>query len=93
MFIGDIAHMVEFSVVFAPSPYNYILGHPTLNQLKAKVPTCDLSMEIPNEEEVHLIYGDQKATQECYIATAREVERMEQEFEENGKIPKLESEG
>lgn len=55
--------------------------------------TCDLSLEIPNWEEVHLVYGDQKAAQECHIATVKEVEHMEQGFGENTKIPKLEPEG
>lgn len=29
--IGDAAHMVEFLIVSTPSPYNCIMGHPTLN--------------------------------------------------------------
>lgn len=50
-------------------------------------------METPNKENVHLIYGDQNPAQEYYVATVKEVERMEQESEENTKIPKLEPKG
>lgn len=83
--------MVESLIVSTSFPYNCILERPALNQLQAKVFTCDLSMEIPIGEEVHSIYGDQKATQEFYIATVKEVERMEQESEESTKILKLDA--
>lgn len=53
--------MVEFLIVYAPSPYNCILGQPALNQLQANVSTYDLSMEVPNSTDVQMIYGDQRA--------------------------------
>lgn len=61
MTIGDTAHMVKFLIVLALSPHNCILGGPALNQLQARVSTCDLSIEVPTGEEVHVIYGDKKS--------------------------------
>lgn len=50
-------------------------------------------MEVPTGEEVHIIYGDQKASQEGYFTKAKEVERIEEKSEENSKIPKLKPDG
>lgn len=52
--IGDIAHMVKFLIVVAPSPYNCIMGRPALIQLQAR------SMKVPIMEEVQMIYTDLK---------------------------------
>lgn len=57
------------------------MGCPILNQLQAKVSTCDLSMEVPIGKEVQVIYGDQKAALLCCFATVKEVERIDKEFE------------
>lgn len=86
--------MVEFLIVFASSPYNYIIGRPTLNQLRVKIATCDLYMEISDGNNIHVIYEDHKATQECYFTTVKEVEIKEEkeEEEEEAKIPKMEPE-
>lgn len=59
--IRDTAHMVKFLIVSATWPYNCILGWLALNQLQAKVSTCDLFMEVPNGTDIWMIYGDQKA--------------------------------
>lgn len=61
------------------------MGRPTLNQLQAKVSTCDLSMEGSNGSEVEIIYGDKKISQECYFATVNEVGRK---WRKNLKIKK-----
>lgn len=91
--VGDTAHIVEFLIVSSSSPYNYILGHPALNQLQAKVSTCDLAMVIPNGEEVHVIYRDQKAAQECFFVTVKEVEQKEKSLDEDSKTRKSEPKG
>lgn len=39
--------MVKFLIMSAPLPYNCILGQPGLNQLQAKVFSCDQSIEVP----------------------------------------------
>lgn len=46
-------------------------------------------MEVPTGEKVHMIFGDQKAAQECYFATVKEVECIEEESEEHNKLPRL----
>lgn len=74
--VGDNVHMVEFLIMFSPSLYNCIMGRLALNQLQVKVSTRDLSMEIPIREEIQMIYGDQKAADECYFATVKEVEKI-----------------
>lgn len=46
--------------MLASPAYNGILGHLALNQLYAKVSTCNIAMEIPNREKVWIIYGYKK---------------------------------
>lgn len=60
-----------------------------LNQLQAKVATYDLSMKIPDGNNIHVIYGDQKAAQEYYFNMVKDVEMKV----EDNKISKLELEG
>lgn len=50
-------------------------------------------MEIPIGEEAQMIYIDQKAAQECYSATVKVVEKIEEESNEHNKTPKLELDG
>lgn len=50
-------------------------------------------MEVLIGEEVQVIYVDQKAVQECYFATVKNVERIEEEFEGQSKTPKIEPDG
>lgn len=47
------------------------MGQLALNQLQAKVSTCDISMEVSIGEEVQVTYGDQKIVHECYFATVK----------------------
>lgn len=54
-----------------------------INYLQAKVSTCDLS--IPRVLIYKMIYSDQKAAQECYFATIKE---LEEDYEEHSKTPK-----
>lgn len=58
--IADTTYIVEFLIIYAPSPYNCIFGRPTLN-------ICDLAIEILVREEEQTIYGDQKVAQECFF--------------------------
>lgn len=51
IYVRDSARVIEFIIVFAPYPYNCIMGRPALNQLQAKVSTCGL---------LQMIYSDQK---------------------------------
>lgn len=45
--ISDTSLIMEFLLISASSPYNCIMGRQVLNQLQAKVSSCDLSMEVP----------------------------------------------
>lgn len=50
------------------------MGRLALNQLRAKVVTCDLSMEVSEGDNVHVIHGDHKTTYKCYFTIVKEVE-------------------
>lgn len=50
-------------------------------------------MKVPNGTDVHMIYGDQKAAQECYFAIVKEVKKVEEDFQEHCKTPKLQPDG
>lgn len=90
--VNDTAHMVEFFIVAVSSPYNCIMGCSALDQFHARISIADLFMEFPLGKEVYVIYGDQKATQEYYFATVKEVEKAE-DFAEHDSILKLETDG
>lgn len=57
--VGNTAYMVETLMISVLSPCNCILGRLVLYQLRAKIDTCDLSME--HGSKIHVIYGDHKA--------------------------------
>lgn len=92
MTVRNIIYILEFLIVSTLSPYNYIMGRPTLNQLQARISTCDLFMKFPDREAIHVIYGDQNAPPECCFATVKEVEIKKEIQEEECKSPKMEPE-
>ena len=64
----QITKDVTFLVIDYSFVYNAILGHPTLNLLKAVTSTYHLMIKFPTEYEVGEVRGDQLAARECYIA-------------------------
>lgn len=66
---------MKFLVVEAPSSYNGLLGHPTLNQMKAAVSTYLLTFEVHTRRGLFAIREHQVAGRECFIAAQAEVEQ------------------
>ena len=64
----QVAKDVNFLVVDCSSPYNAIIGRPTLNSWKAVTSTYHLSVKFPTENRVGEIQGDQLVARECYLA-------------------------
>ncbi|XP_071909636.1 uncharacterized protein [Coffea arabica] len=60
---------VSFAVVKADSPYNMLIGRPTLNALRAVYSTYHLSFKFPTPEGVAEVSSDVGAARECYLAT------------------------
>nr|XP_027089516.1 uncharacterized protein LOC113710608 [Coffea arabica] len=60
---------VNFVVVKTDSPYNLLLGRPTLNALRAVYSTYHLSFKFPTPEGVAEVSSDVCAARECYLAT------------------------
>ncbi|XP_071905664.1 uncharacterized protein [Coffea arabica] len=60
---------VSFAVVKADSPYNMLIGRPTLNALRALYSTYDLSFKFPTPAGVAEVSSDVGAARECYLAT------------------------
>ena len=60
---------VEFLVVDCPSAYNVIIGHPTLNRLRAVTSIYHLLVRFPTENGVGEMKGDQAMTRECYLTS------------------------
>ena len=54
----EVTHIVSFLVVDQPSAYNIIVGHPTLNRLKAITSTYHLMMKFPTEKGIAVMLGD-----------------------------------
>ena len=59
---------MTFLVVDSSFAYNAILGHPTLNSLKAVTSTFHLMIKFPTKHGVGEVRGEQVAARECYIA-------------------------
>ncbi|XP_071923109.1 uncharacterized protein [Coffea arabica] len=60
---------VNFVVVKADSPYNLLLGRPTLNALRAVYSTYHLIFKFPTPAGVAEVSRDVCAARECYLAT------------------------
>jgi len=66
---GTVAHTekIKYLVVNAPSPYNILLGRPTLNRLGAVPSTRHMKLKLPSTEGVVItIRSDQKEARRCY---------------------------
>ncbi|GFZ18321.1 hypothetical protein Acr_27g0000600 [Actinidia rufa] len=61
----------DFIVVDCPSPYNAILGRPTLGGIKAITSTYHLKMKFPTLTGIGEVKGDQKVARQCFISAMR----------------------
>ncbi|RRT74167.1 hypothetical protein B296_00012484, partial [Ensete ventricosum] len=59
--------MVSFMVVKLPSAYNAIIGHPTLNRLKAVVSTYHRLLKFPTRTGVDEVRSDPRESMQCYL--------------------------
>lgn len=59
--------MTDFIVVKAPSPYNAILGRPTLNNLRVVMLTYHLKIKFLNPLGVGEVQGKQFLERQCYF--------------------------
>jgi len=63
---------IRFLIVDAPTSYNILLGHPSLNTLGAVVSTSHLAMKFPAPfDDILTIHYDQRLERECYMASLR----------------------
>ncbi|GFY95696.1 hypothetical protein Acr_11g0000020 [Actinidia rufa] len=63
--------LVDFIVVDCPSPYNAILGRPTLGGIKAITSTYHLKMKFPTLTGIGEVKGDQKVARQCFISAMK----------------------
>lgn len=63
--------MVDFLVVMAPSSYNAIVRHPTLNSLRAVTSTYHLKMKFPTNLGLGEVRGEHVLALECYAYELR----------------------
>ncbi|GFS38726.1 hypothetical protein Acr_00g0059080 [Actinidia rufa] len=61
----------DFIVVDCPSPYNSILGRPTLGRIKAITSTYHLKMKFPTLTGIGEVKGDQKVARQCFISAMK----------------------
>ena len=64
----QITKEVNFLVMDCSSPYNAIIGRPTLNSWKAVTSTYHLSVMFTIDYEVGQVQGDQLIARECHLA-------------------------
>nr|XP_027088722.1 uncharacterized protein LOC113710074 [Coffea arabica] len=60
---------VSFAVVKVDSPYNMLIGRPTLNALRVVYSTYHLSFKFSTPAGVAEVNSDVNAARECYLAT------------------------
>ena len=60
-----------FNIVGLPLIYNGIIGRPILYKINAATSIRRLSMNIPLEDRVITILGDQTMAQQCYQMTTK----------------------
>ncbi|PSS11642.1 Pyrophosphate--fructose 6-phosphate 1-phosphotransferase [Actinidia chinensis var. chinensis] len=61
----------DFIVVDCPSPYNAILGQPTLRGVKVITLTYHLKMKFPTSIGIGEVKGDQKVVKQCFISAIK----------------------
>ena len=61
----------DFIIVNCPSPYNAILGLPTLKKIKVITSTYHLMMKFPASIGIGKVRGDQKVARQCFITTMK----------------------
>ncbi|RWW70125.1 hypothetical protein BHE74_00022201, partial [Ensete ventricosum] len=59
--------LVSFMVVKLPSAYNAIIGHPTLNRLRAVVSTYHRILKFPTRTGVGEVRSDPRESRQCYL--------------------------
>ncbi|KAL5578188.1 hypothetical protein UlMin_019887 [Ulmus minor] len=62
---------VDFILVDYPSPYNAIIGRPTLNKIQAVTSTYHLLVKFPTVEGIGILRGNQTESREIYKAANR----------------------
>ncbi|XP_072088241.1 uncharacterized protein [Arachis hypogaea] len=69
---------IQFLVVDCPSPYNIILGRPSLNAFGAIVSTVHFCVKFPLQNNVvGTVYADHKEARQCYNASLKAVKKEE----------------
>ncbi|GFY84700.1 hypothetical protein Acr_03g0014740 [Actinidia rufa] len=61
----------DFIVVDCPSPYNSILGRPTLGRIKVITSTYHLKVKFPTSTGIGEVKGDQKVARQCFISAMK----------------------
>ncbi|KAL5541776.1 hypothetical protein UlMin_009486 [Ulmus minor] len=62
---------VNFVLVDCPSPYNAIIGRPTLNKIRAVTSTYHMLIKFPTVGGIGILRGDQTESREIYEAANR----------------------
>ncbi|KAL5550668.1 hypothetical protein UlMin_000844 [Ulmus minor] len=62
---------VDFVIIDCPSPYNAIIGRPTLNKIWVVTSTYHLLVKFPMVEGIGVLQGDQMVLKEIYKTTNR----------------------
>ncbi|KAL5540349.1 hypothetical protein UlMin_043018 [Ulmus minor] len=62
---------VDFVLINCPSPYNAIIGRPTLNKIRAVTSTYHLLVKFPIVGGIGILRGDQTESREIYKAANR----------------------
>jgi len=64
--------LICFLIVDAPTSYNVLMGHPSLNTLGVVVSTPHLAMKFPSPSgDILTVHNDQGLACECYMASLR----------------------
>ncbi|XP_010259202.1 PREDICTED: uncharacterized protein LOC104598722 [Nelumbo nucifera] len=67
----QVTWMHEFLVVKVISPYNAIMGRPTIHVLRAAMSSYHLALKFPTEHGVEVVRGNQQIARQCYVSALK----------------------
>ncbi|XP_010268108.1 PREDICTED: uncharacterized protein LOC104605169 [Nelumbo nucifera] len=67
----QVTWMHEFLVVKVTSPYNAIMGRPTLHALGAAMSSYHMTLKFPTKHDVGVVHRNQQIARQCYVAALK----------------------
>ncbi|XP_024015916.1 uncharacterized protein LOC112089172 [Eutrema salsugineum] len=71
IYLGGVAKIIQFLILYKPAIYNANLGTPWLHAMKAVASTYHQCLKFPTPDGVYTLRGNQAVARSCYINECR----------------------